>query len=56
MVPEWEKDYPVEPLDELKIVLETQDPGKVMAAIEKLGETCHQCHVANMVKVQQKYH
>jgi len=27
-----------------------------MAAYEKLGNVCHECHVANMVKVQQKYH
>jgi cytochrome c556 len=56
LVPEWEKDYPMDPLDELKIALDSGTQGKVMAAIEKVGETCHHCHVSNMAKVQQKYH
>ena len=56
LVPEWEKDYPIDPLDELKMALENGSKGKVMAGIEKVGETCHQCHVSNMAKVQQKYH
>lgn len=56
LVPEWEKDYPVNPLDELKVALDSGTQGKVMTAIEKVGETCHKCHVSNMAKVQQKYH
>jgi cytochrome c556 len=56
LVPEWEKDYPVGPLNELKVALDTGTQEKVMAAIEKVGQTCHQCHVSNMAKVQQKYH
>ena len=56
MVPEWEKEYPMDPLDELKIALESNDAGKVMPAIEKVGHSCHQCHVTSMAKVQQKYH
>jgi hypothetical protein len=56
LVPEWEKDYPMGPLNELKVALDTGTQEKVMAAIEKVGQTCHQCHVSNMAKVQQKYH
>jgi len=56
LVPEWEKDYPMGPLNELEIAFDTGIQGKVMAAIEKVGQTCHQCHVSNMAKVQQKYH
>jgi hypothetical protein len=56
LVPEWEKDYPMDRLDELKIALDTGTQGKIMAATEKVGKTCHQCHVSNMAKVQQKYH
>jgi cytochrome c556 len=56
LVPEWEKEYLMGPLNELKIALDTGTQGKVMAAIEKVGQTCHQCHVSNMAKVQQKYH
>lgn len=56
LIPEWEKEYPMDSLDELKISLESRAREKVMPAIEKVGQTCHQCHVSNMAKVQQKYH
>jgi cytochrome c556 len=56
MVPEWEKDYPEGPVEELAAALQTGDQGKIMAAYEKIGNVCHECHVTNMVRVQQKYH
>ncbi len=56
MVLEWEKDYPEGPMKELGAALRIGDKGEVMAAYEKMGNVCHECHVANMVKVQQKYH
>jgi len=56
MVPEWEKDYPQGPVEELGVALRIGDQGKIMAAYEKTGNVCHECHVTNMVRVQQKYH
>jgi cytochrome c556 len=55
LVPEWKDEFPVKPVDELGASLETGDPGKVMAAVEKVGMICHSCHTANMVRAQQKY-
>ncbi|UCF77818.1 MAG: hypothetical protein JSW03_06815 [Candidatus Eiseniibacteriota bacterium] len=56
LVPEWEAYYPAAPVEELGIALATGDPGKVMPAVEKAGATCHNCHMANMARVQLKYH
>jgi cytochrome c556 len=56
MVPEWEKDYPQGPVKELGLALQIRDQGKVMAAYEKMGNVCHECHLTNMVRVQQKFH
>ncbi|MFQ6070543.1 MAG: hypothetical protein ACE5LC_08470 [Candidatus Aminicenantales bacterium] len=56
LVPEWEKDYPLEPVEELGKALESGEQEKVMEAFEKVGKVCSDCHTANMVKVQQKYH
>jgi cytochrome c556 len=56
MVLEWEKDYPQGPVKELGAALRTGDKGKVMAAYEKMGNVCHECHLTNMVRVQQKFH
>ncbi len=55
LVPEWEKDYPLEPVEDLGKALASGDKQKVMAAYEKVDKVCHDCHVANMAKVQQKY-
>jgi hypothetical protein len=56
LVPEWENEYPMEPIDELGESFEAGEQGKVMAAFEKVGKVCHDCHITNMIKVQQKYH
>ncbi|NIM59983.1 MAG: hypothetical protein GTO16_13745 [Candidatus Aminicenantes bacterium] len=56
MVPEWKKYYPEGPIKELGVALQTGDQGKIMASYEKMGNVCHECHVATMVNVQQKYH
>ncbi|MFQ6031748.1 MAG: hypothetical protein ACE5K2_02410 [Candidatus Zixiibacteriota bacterium] len=55
LVPEWEKDFPLSPIDEFEKALESGDQATVMGAFEKLGKVCHDCHVKNMAKVQQKY-
>ena len=55
LVPEWEKDFSLGPVDELGEAIEGGDQEKVMEVFEKLGKTCHDCHMVNMVKVQQKY-
>lgn len=55
LVPEWEKDFPLAPVDEFEKALESGDQATVMGAFEKLGKVCHACHVMNMAKVQQRY-
>lgn len=56
LVPEWQKAYyPLKPVEELGTALQTNDRNQVMAAIGNVGMVCHNCHTANMVKVQQKY-
>jgi len=56
MVPEWKKEYPVKPVEELGTALKLGDRKKVMAAQEKVGAVCHNCHVKYMPMTQQKYH
>jgi cytochrome c556 len=56
LVPEWEEFYPLDSVEELGKALQTGEQGKVMEAIDKVGEFCHNCHVLNMTKVHQKYH
>ena len=56
LVPEWEKNYPMGPVEALGAALETGNQAKVMAAYESVGKVCHDCHTAYMPKVQQKYH
>jgi hypothetical protein len=54
MVPEWEEDYPMEPVERLGEVLQTGDQEQAMAAIGAVGEVCHDCHVMNMAKVHEE--
>ncbi len=56
LVPEWKAKFPVEPVEELGMLIEGGDPGKVMEAVGKVGAVCHSCHLVNMPKVQYKYH
>jgi mono/diheme cytochrome c family protein len=56
LVPDWSNDFPAEPVNKLGTALETGRPEEVMSAIKEVGKVCHDCHTANMVKVQQKYH
>lgn len=55
MVPEWEGLWPIAPVDELGSAVEQGDQDVVMAALQKVGAVCHDCHVAYMPKVQQRY-
>jgi len=56
LIPEWESYFPLEPVNELGMSLKTGDQGKVMAAIQKVGKVCSDCHIATMPQAQQKYH
>jgi len=56
LVPQWEKDFPSQPLDELAALIEEGEPGNIMEAVEKVGNVCHNCHIFHLPKVQQKYH
>jgi hypothetical protein len=56
MVPEWKGEYPEGKVKELGAALAAGDRGLAMNAFAAVGGTCHRCHVATMVPVQQKYH
>jgi mono/diheme cytochrome c family protein len=55
LVPEWEAAYPTGPVDTLASAVEAGDPGSIGTAFERIGAVCHECHVANMAKVQYQY-
>lgn len=55
LVPEWQASYPMEPVEALAAALETGDPAQIGPAFEAVGAVCHDCHVANMSKVQFRY-
>jgi cytochrome c556 len=48
-------EMPLEPVDELGNALESGDQAEAMRVFERLGKSCHDCHLVNMAKVQQKY-
>lgn len=56
LVPEWEKNFPLAPVNELGVALKSGDQGKVMAAFESVGKVCSDCHLANQSKAYFKYH
>ena len=56
LIPEWEKDFPMAPVKELEAALKSSEQGKVMAAAQKVGRVCHNCHVTKMPLAQFKYH
>lgn len=56
MVPEWSDAFPSEPIDGLNDALATGDQQIIMSSFKKVGKVCHDCHIKNMVPVQQKYH
>jgi hypothetical protein len=56
MVPEWTELFPMEPVDALGVALQSGDPAQVGPAMGAVGAVCGNCHVRNMIKVQQKYH
>jgi cytochrome c5 len=56
MVPEWKKEYPMKPVEELGAHLKMGDRSKVMPALGKVGAVCHDCHVKYMPMAHQKYH
>jgi cytochrome c556 len=56
LVPEWTREFPLGPVEELGRALKTGHQDAVMKAFEQLNGVCLNCHLANMVRVQQKYH
>lgn len=55
MIPEWKGFYVQGAVERLGAVLKTGDREKIMEAFGEVGKTCHECHVATMAQVQQKY-
>ncbi len=56
MIPEWQGEYPEQKVKELGNALAVGDRGSALTAFEAVGGICHNCHIAAMVPVQQKYH
>ncbi len=56
LVPEWTALFPMDPVNALGDALQSGDPSKVGPAMGEVGAVCGNCHLRNMVKVQQKYH
>lgn len=56
MVPEWNKNYNMSPVNELEAALKSGERRKVMMAWNKVVQVCHNCHISHMAIVQQKYH
>lgn len=56
LVPEWEPYYPTGPVEQMAAAFASGDRGRLMAAFEEVGKTCHHCHLMTMVPVQQRYH
>lgn len=56
LVPEWAMRLPSETMDALGVALESRDPAQFMPAVDRASMVCHNCHVENMTRVQQKYH
>ena len=56
LVPEWQQEYPQEPVDQLAAALSQGNRDGVMAAAQAVGQVCHHCHVARMPDVQFRYH
>ncbi len=55
LVPEWEENFPSEPIEKIEKALESGDAEIVIPAFEELNNVCHDCHLKNMAKVQHKY-
>ena len=55
MVPEWTAAYPSGPVEKIGAALETREVGRVMAALQETGKICHDCHIENATRVQQRY-
>jgi hypothetical protein len=56
LVPEWTEYFPLAPVEKLSADSKTNDPDKVMPAVEQVGEICNECHFAYMPQVQHKFH
>ena len=55
LVPEWAEAFPMTPIGELGLAIESRDPAKIAAASQAVADICHDCHVLNMVPAQQRY-
>ena len=55
LVPEWKEYFPQKEVDELGVALNSKEMEKVELAFENLGKVCHNCHIANMTRVQHKF-
>lgn len=56
LVPEWRPFHPMHPVQALESALRSGNQATVMEAYANVGQVCHNCHIVNMPKVQQKYH
>jgi cytochrome c556 len=56
LVPEWEKYYNQETVQQIGTALDSGDIPGVFAALEEVGNTCSECHLNTMPAVFDKYY
>lgn len=56
MVPEWNKYFDTDAVNNLGNALDNGNPEKVFGALDKVGKTCRECHNNERVKVWAKYY
>lgn len=55
LVPEWEKAFPMAPIDEADTALQSGNQEKLMAAMSKVEGVCSDCHAQSMADAQFVY-
>lgn len=56
LVPEWSKYYDIEAVSKLGEAVNSEDPGQIFPALDKVGATCINCHKAEKPAIWAKYH
>lgn len=56
MVPKWKKYYDLKAVEKLGHALDAGDPAAISEAMDKVGETCSDCHLDAMTPVYYEYY
>jgi len=55
LIPEWKDYFSLKEVDQLELALNSKEIEKVGLALNNMGKVCHNCHAANMTRVQHKF-